>query len=268
MKVIKEISTKEVAELPYFELTAYLGISGHIGGLKATKELIRLTKIGDGIRVLDVGCGTGKTACYIAKHHNCSVIGVDTTRLCIEKAKKLAEKAKLKGKVEFKVADIYNLPYKNESYDVVITENVFTFLENKDKALKELIRITEPGGHIGSNVCFRSKKLTPVEKMKLDQHSKEIYRSNVYPLTLDELKKLFEKHDLKEIKFLIPNITFIDKLTDLKEGLSRLKILLRVIYLSILDKNIGKRFLVFNKNYRKIKKGVSVGFQIIVCRKI
>ena len=223
MKAIKEAASKELAELPYFELSADIGISGHIGGFKATKELIKLTKITDGLHILDVGCGTGKTVCYIAKHYKCKVVGVDITRLCIDKAKKAVEKAKLGDRVEFKVADIYNLPFKNETFDIVIIENVFSFLENKDKALKELIRITKHGRYIGGNVCFRSKKLTSTEEKELEKISKEIYKSNVFPVTLDEFKKLIENQGLKEIKFLNPKITFIDKLIDFKEDFSMLK---------------------------------------------
>jgi len=178
------------------------------------------------------------------------------------------EKAKLGDRVEFKVADIYNLPFKNETFDIVIIENVFSFLENKDKALKELIRITKHGRYIGGNVCFRSKKLTSTEEKELEKISKEIYKSNVFPVTLDEFKKLIENQGLKEIKFLNPKITFIDKLIDFKEDFSMLKILFRLIYLSILDKNIRRRVLALNKNYKKIERGSSVGFRIFVCRKL
>ena len=59
MKNKKQLSPKEISELelPYFELQAYLDATKHAGGLKATKELIKLCQIDEGKYILDVGCG-------------------------------------------------------------------------------------------------------------------------------------------------------------------------------------------------------------------
>ena len=58
-------------ELSYFELQAYVGTTKHMGGLETTVELIDLCHIEAGMVVLDVGCGAGATACYLAKTVGC-----------------------------------------------------------------------------------------------------------------------------------------------------------------------------------------------------
>lgn len=65
-----ELSPEEILELetPYFELQTYVGTTKHMGGLETTRELIELCHINKGKYVLDVGCGTGATPCYIAKN--------------------------------------------------------------------------------------------------------------------------------------------------------------------------------------------------------
>ena len=69
MKIKKQSSRKEISELenPYFDLQAEMGFTKHMGGLKTTRELIELCHIDKDTYVLDVGCGVGMSACYIAK---------------------------------------------------------------------------------------------------------------------------------------------------------------------------------------------------------
>jgi cyclopropane fatty-acyl-phospholipid synthase-like methyltransferase len=52
-----------------YELVAYVGFRKyfHLGSLKATRELVELCQLDRDKYVLEIGCGTGKTACYIAK---------------------------------------------------------------------------------------------------------------------------------------------------------------------------------------------------------
>ena len=52
-----------------FDLMADVGLTKHLGSLKATKELLELCCIGEGKYVLDVGCGVGMTPCYIAERY-------------------------------------------------------------------------------------------------------------------------------------------------------------------------------------------------------
>ena len=60
----KQILPEETSGLEsfYFEFQAEIGFTKHMGGLKATKELIELCHIDKGKYVLEVGCGVGKTS--------------------------------------------------------------------------------------------------------------------------------------------------------------------------------------------------------------
>ena len=48
-----------------------------MGGLEATKELVRLCHIDRDSRVLEAGCGVGITSCYLAKEVGCKVVAID-----------------------------------------------------------------------------------------------------------------------------------------------------------------------------------------------
>ncbi len=71
----------------------------HPGGLKKMDEMARMCKIGKGMRVLDIGCGKGVAACFLAQKYDCEVIGIDVSERRIEYARELARKKGLEGKL-------------------------------------------------------------------------------------------------------------------------------------------------------------------------
>jgi ubiquinone/menaquinone biosynthesis C-methylase UbiE len=138
-------------EFSYFELQAYWGGTKHYGGLKATRELIELLGLGEEKYVLDVGCGVGSTACYIAKRYGCKVVGIDISYKMLDWAKKRTKREKVEKQVELMVADAQSLPFKDNIFDSVICESVTSFVEDKPKAVREYIRVTKPEGCVGLN---------------------------------------------------------------------------------------------------------------------
>jgi len=144
---------KEISELKtsYFELQAYVGTTKHMGGLKATRELIELCHINRDKYVLDVGCGVGATPCYIAKKYGSRVVGVDLSERMIEGARERAKREGVEDRVRFRVADARDLPFEDELFDVVIAESVLTFIKEKRRVVSECARVTRPGGYVGIN---------------------------------------------------------------------------------------------------------------------
>jgi len=70
----------------YFELQSDFGITKHMGGRKATHELIELCHLEAGQSVLEVGCGIGSTACYLAGECDMLVTSVDISPRMVERA--------------------------------------------------------------------------------------------------------------------------------------------------------------------------------------
>ncbi len=135
-------------ESSYFGLQALWGATKHMGGLKATEELRESCHIDKDKYILEVGCGTGMTVCYLAKRHGCRVVGVDISEGMIGWSTKRAKRARVEDRVEFKVGDAQDLPFKDALFDAVICESVTAFVD-KQKALSEYIRVTKPGGISG-----------------------------------------------------------------------------------------------------------------------
>lgn len=138
-------------ELSYLELMAYFGMSRHSGAWQATTELVELCHIEPGMHILDIGCGIGKTACYLAKRHACHVVGADLSASMIDWAGETARREEVKNRVEFSVADAQCLPFDDGLFDVVINESVLSFVPDPQKALREYLRVTKPGRYVGLN---------------------------------------------------------------------------------------------------------------------
>ncbi|AHM57210.1 hypothetical protein EAL2_c19290 [Peptoclostridium acidaminophilum DSM 3953] len=153
MKISRSSKKLKSAEIknPYFEIQAEIGLTKHGGGRSATDEIASLCKLDQNSYVLDVGCGVGMSACYLAKKYGCKVIGIDISEKMIKKATDRAKRMGLDEIVKFMVADAQNLPFEEGLFDAVISESVTAFLSDKEKGIKEYSRVLKNGGYVGLN---------------------------------------------------------------------------------------------------------------------
>jgi SAM-dependent methyltransferase len=180
----------------FFDFAAQIGLTKHLGGQEATKELVDRTRITPLSYVLDVGCGVGVTSCHLARCLGCRVMGVDINPLMVERARQRTKKMRLTDLVQIQQADALKLPFEDESFNVVITESVTAFPEDKAKAIREYFRVTKPGGFIGLNEGTWLK--TPVPEVIRAWASQDL-GANVSPLLPLEWVKLMEDAGLVDI---------------------------------------------------------------------
>jgi arsenite methyltransferase len=180
----------------FFDFAAEVGLTKHIGGIEATEALIKLCHIGKGAYVLDVGCEVGATPCFIAKHYDCRVMGVDISAKMVQRSKERAIREKVTEKVEVRVADAQDLPFEEHLFDAVITESVTAFPEDKQKAVNEYVRVTKPGGYVGLNESVWLKVPPPPDVIAW---AAQDVGASVKPLTADGWTGLLEVAGLKGI---------------------------------------------------------------------
>lgn len=96
--------------------------------------------------VLEAGCGVGAQTKIIAtKNPDCTFLSVDLSEDSIIEARETIKSLGINN-VEFKQADIFQLPFKNETFDSVIICFVLEHLHNPKQALNELKRVLKNGG--------------------------------------------------------------------------------------------------------------------------
>jgi len=122
-----------------------------------------------GLRILDLGSGSGRD-CYIAAQlvgEVGEVVGVDMTTEQLDVANKHIEYHRekfgyAKSNVEFVKGNIENLdelPFKPESFDLIISNCVINLAANKDKVLADAFKLLKPGGEMYFSDVYSDRRI-------------------------------------------------------------------------------------------------------------
>jgi len=257
--------TRSVEEDPtYFELHAYSGATKHMGGLSTTKELIELCGIDESKYVLEVGCGTGATARYLAKKVGCRVLGVDIRASMVERATERATRARVEDRVHFRVADATDLPFEDGSFDVVLVESVTTFIEDKSAAIGEYARVVKPGGCVGLNEEIWHQTPVPPE---IVQYASETWDVQAKILTLEGWVELLKASGLTVN---VASRRTFSAMTDFSE-LARYgcRDFLTILWRSMRLYFTSAAFRKYMRERRRLPKGIwdYLGYALLVGRK-
>src|SRR5262245_40057920 len=118
----------------------------HSGGLATARDHAKRVSITEDSRVLDVGCGIGGPARYLAHRFGCRVDGIDLTPELVETGRALTERCKLAERVVLQVGNALELPYPDQTFDVVWCQNVTMNIADKAGLLAGVYRVLKRGG--------------------------------------------------------------------------------------------------------------------------
>ncbi|KAF4624104.1 hypothetical protein G7Y89_g14070 [Cudoniella acicularis] len=102
------------------------------------------------LTLLDVGAGSGTISVTLAKViPDGHVTAIDVNEAILPRARAIAEMAGIKN-IEFQHGDVYKLPFADASFDVTFCHQMLTHLKEPSDALREMIRVTKPGGIVAA----------------------------------------------------------------------------------------------------------------------
>jgi ubiquinone/menaquinone biosynthesis C-methylase UbiE len=162
----------------------------HIRGRTATLELARAAGLDAAKHVLDVGSGVGGTSRCLAKEFGCRVTGIDLTEEYCRVAAKLSAKTGLAHLVDYRQGDATQLPFDDQTFDVVWTEHVAMNIPDKARLYQEMHRVLKPGGTLAIYDVLAGPSgpvLFPVPWARAPDTS--------FLVAPDELRKLLEEAD-------------------------------------------------------------------------
>ncbi len=133
----------------------------HSGGLAATKELASLAGLHEGMQVLDVGSGIGGPARMLASEYGCDVTGIDLTEEFCLAAEMLTARLGLDDKVRFQCGSALDLPFDDESFDLVWMQNSSMNIPDKERLYSEVRRVLRPEGRLATQDVL-SGPVTPL----------------------------------------------------------------------------------------------------------
>jgi ubiquinone/menaquinone biosynthesis C-methylase UbiE len=120
----------------------------HTRGIRATAELAAGAGLEPSTHVLDLGCGIGGPARYIAATFGCRVTGVDLSPPFADAAAYLTERCGLSDRVAFEVGDARRLRFTAGAFGAVFLQHVAMNIEDRGALYAEVHRVLGPGGRL------------------------------------------------------------------------------------------------------------------------
>lgn len=117
----------------------------HARGFPATVDLADRLPIEAGQEILDIGCGLGGPARYMAHRFRCRVCGIDITPPFVEAAGKLTALLGMEGAVSIEQGDGQSLPYTDARFDGAYTQHVTMSVADRPSFFGEAFRVLKPG---------------------------------------------------------------------------------------------------------------------------
>jgi len=129
----------ELANVPEGAVESFAGVANPFS----------LGALAPGEHVLDVGCGAGTDSLVAAQMVGSQgrVVGIDMTPEMLSKARSAAADAAI-AHVEFVQGEVEELPFADETFDVVISNGVIDLIPDKDAVFSGIFRVLRPGGRI------------------------------------------------------------------------------------------------------------------------
>jgi ubiquinone/menaquinone biosynthesis C-methylase UbiE len=110
---------------------------------------------GSGLSVLDVGCGVGGGACFIASRYGHHVVGASNSRPGLEEASRFAQARGVDRLVRFEFGEMQQLPFPSASFDAVWSCEAIHNVADKTPVVREIARVLKPGGTAVLGDLFR-----------------------------------------------------------------------------------------------------------------
>ncbi len=141
------------------------------GSFEMAFPLIEAAQIRSGMRVLEIGGGSGQIAATLAKHLNASVVTLEPWTDGSE-IRNVANNEGVGNQVLPMRLTAQNLPFANQTFDAVISIGSFEMIgDERPQALAEIVRVSKVGAMIGVAEPMCRTEIAPQEIAKLDEEN-------------------------------------------------------------------------------------------------
>lgn len=255
---MRKLTAKSIKGMNYVDFMALLNETNRPpGGKDSVRQLVMNVFLNENSKVLDVGCNTGFCTFEIAHLAKCWVFGVDINRNMIKTARMNLKKEPdfYRRKIKFMAANGEKLPFKNDSFDLVMSGGSTAFIHDKESALNEYKRVCKTWGFI-SDICFFYHKKPPENLLR---KMNTLMGIDIEPWGREYWLDLYKEMDLEMYHTVEDDMQYASA----QEIKDYSRIMLENMYLGketkiAAEKKLFSIMSLFNKNHKYLSYGVFI----------
>jgi cyclopropane fatty-acyl-phospholipid synthase-like methyltransferase len=158
--------------------------------------------VGPEARVLDIGSGLGGPAIYLTQQYGCHVIGIDISDERVQLARIAACEAGLTDRVEFVTGNVLTAALPTNTFDAIISHNVWLTIANRAHLFDRCHRMLRPGGRMASTLIVQTSTVLapPRQPMEIawpiptaDDYREYTERAGLRVRALDDVTRSFRE---------------------------------------------------------------------------
>lgn len=163
------------------------------GGVDLYRQIALLTEMDEGMEVLDVAAGKGVPLQYFAEEYGVTAAGVEIDPAMVESAESWSRSLRVGDRIHFQGGRSDALPYRDDIFDIAIGEIGLANHCDPEDAVRELVRVTKPGGFI--------VLVQLVWKAGVDEGRRAVLSDHLgaRPLMVVEWKRLLREAGVEEV---------------------------------------------------------------------
>ncbi len=257
---------KTIKDMSYTDFIAFIKETNRCPGGKQTIKRIReIIDINEKTKILEIGSNTGFTSLEFVRISKAKIYGIDISEKCVEIANEIKKSdcKEISHRVNFKVASSYDIPYKDEYFDIIMAGGATGFMSRKEKALEEYFRILKNWGFLiitplvyhtdpPKEIINSINKILGIEITPMnagDWKNKILAENELWELYHEETKTLSSKTEM-EINDYVSYFIQKEHIQNLNNDLQE-----------VIRERWKKHIQVFNENHKYL------GFSIQIYRK-
>jgi ubiquinone/menaquinone biosynthesis C-methylase UbiE len=165
----------------------------HCGGLRQSTAMANKAGLKEGQKVLDLCSGFGSSLRFLVKKFKIQGYGLDVSPYMVDQATQRARSEGLARYITYQQGNVYQIPWQDNTVDVVWGEDAWCYLDSKEDLIKEAVRVVKPGGVIAfSDWMTGPSGMTAEEATRIHSFMKFPYTESV-----KSYEKLLEKYGMR-----------------------------------------------------------------------
>lgn len=158
---------------------------------RLTTMMLEAARLAPGLRVLDVGCGSGAPACRLAGEHEVEVLGITTSEVGVDAAVRRVREAGIAG-TSFEVRDGTDNGLPAESFDRAWVMESSHLMPERQALMTECARVLRPGGRLVLCDIIRRREI-PFDEVRSRREEFAVLRAAYGSARMDPLSD-YEKY--------------------------------------------------------------------------